>query len=140
MSFDMEMEDYIEDMEFKNKQKKYLVTGGAGFVGSNIVDELINRGNQVVVIDNESANENDRFYWNDKAENHKYNICDYDKIESLFKGVDYVFHLAAQSRIQPAIKNPVYTVKVNCEGTTNILQASREHGVKRVICSCDWII
>ena len=112
-----------------------LVTGGAGFIGSNIVDELINRGYEVVVIDNESADENARFYWNDEAENYRYNICDYDKIEPLFKGVDYVFHLAAQSRIQPAIKNPVYTVKVNCEGTANILQASREHGVKKVVYS-----
>ena len=112
-----------------------LVTGGAGFIGSNIVDELINRGYEVVVIDNESADENDRFYWNNEAENYRYNICDYDKIEPLFKGVDYVFHLAAQSRIQPAIKNPVYTVKVNCEGTANILQASREHGVKKVVYS-----
>ena len=115
--------------------KKVLVTGGAGFIGSNIVDELINRGYEVVVIDNESADENDRFYWNNEAENYRYNICDYDKIEPLFKDVDYVFHLAAQSRIQPAIKNPVYTVKVNCEGTANILQASREHGVKKVVYS-----
>ena len=112
-----------------------LVTGGAGFIGSNIVDELINIGYEVVVIYNESADENDRFYWNNEAENYRYNICDYDKIEPLFKGVDYVFHLAAQSRIQPAIKNPVYTVKVNCEGTANILQASREHGVKKVVYS-----
>ena len=112
-----------------------IVTGGAGFIGSNIVDELINRGHQVVVIDNESAEENDRFYWNDKAENHKYDICDYEKIESLFNGVDWVFHLAAQSRIQPTIKNPVRAVKVNCVGTTNILQASRKHKVKKVMYS-----
>ena len=112
-----------------------LVTGGAGFIGSNIVDELINRGHQVVVIDNESAEENDRFYWNEKAENHKLDICDYKKIEPLFKNIDYVFHLAAQSRIQPAVKNPIRTVRVNCEGTTNILQASRENGVKKVIYS-----
>ena len=112
-----------------------LVTGGAGFIGSNIVDELIDRGHQVVVIDNESAEENDRFYWNEMAENHKLDICDYKKIEPLFKNIDYVFHLAAQSRIQPAVKNPIRTVRVNCEGTTNILQASRENGVKKVIYS-----
>jgi len=112
-----------------------IVTGGAGFIGSNIVDELIDRGHRVIVIDNESAEENDRFYWNDKAENYKYDICDYEKIEPLFDGVDWVFHLAAQSRIQPTIKNPVKAVKVNCVGTTNILQASRKHKVKKVMYS-----
>ena len=112
-----------------------LVTGGAGFIGSNIVDELLNRGHEVIVIDNESAEENDRFYWNDKAKNHKIDICDYEKIEPLFEGVDWVFHLAAQSRIQPAVKNPTRTVRVNCEGTTNILQASRMNKVKKVIYS-----
>ena len=112
-----------------------LVTGGAGFIGSNIVDELLNRGYEVIVIDNESAEENDRFYWNNKAKNHKIDICDYEKIEPLFEGVDWVFHLAAQSRIQPAVKNPTRTVRVNCEGTTNILQASRMNKVKKVIYS-----
>ena len=112
-----------------------LVTGGAGFIGSNIVDELINRDFEVIVIDNESAQENDRFYYNEKSKNYKYDVCDYDKIEPLFEGVDFVFHLAAQSRIQPAVKNPIKTVRVNCEGTTNVLQASRVHKVKRVIYS-----
>ena len=112
-----------------------IVTGGAGFIGSNIVDELIRKGCQVIVIDNESAEENDRFYWNKNANNYKYDICDYEKIEPLFKGVDWVFHLAAQSRIQPTIKNPVKAVKVNCVGTTNILQASRKHKVKKVMYS-----
>ena len=114
---------------------KCIVTGGAGFIGSNLVDELIKQGHQVVVIDNESASENEQFYWNDKTENYKLDICNYEKIEPLFKDVDWVFHLAAQSRIQPAIKNPIRTVRVNCEGTTNVLQASREHNVKKVMYS-----
>ena len=114
---------------------KCLVTGGAGFIGSNLVDELIKRGHKVIVIDNESAEENEEFYWNDEAENHKVDICDYEAIEPLFEGVDWVFHMAAQSRIQPAIKNPIRTVQVNCEGTTNILQASRTHKVKKVMYS-----
>ena len=53
---------------------RYLVTGGAGFIGSHIVDRLINEGHEVVVIDNESANSNSQFYWNNKAENYKYDI------------------------------------------------------------------
>ena len=112
-----------------------IVTGGAGFIGSNLVDELIKQGHDVIVIDNESASENEKFYWNNKAENHKLDICDYDKIESLFEGIDWVFHLAAQSRIQPAIENPIRTVRVNCEATTNILQAARKHKVKKVMYS-----
>ena len=114
---------------------KCLVTGGAGFIGSNLVDTLIEKGHSVVVIDNESASENEKFYWNDKAENYKLDICDYNKIEHLFEGVDWVFHLAAQSRIQPAIENPINTVRVNCEGTTNILQASRKYKIKKVMYS-----
>tara|TARA_B100000287_G_scaffold434968_1_gene501195 strand:+ start:51 stop:959 length:909 start_codon:yes stop_codon:yes gene_type:complete len=114
---------------------KCLVTGGAGFIGSNLTDKLIEMNHEVIVIDNESATENDNFYWNEKAENHKIDVCDYEKIEPLFKGVDWVFHLAAQSRIQPAIENPIKTVRINCEGTTNILQASRKHNVKKVMYS-----
>ena len=129
------LENLINLDEKRKTMKKTIVTGGAGFIGSNLVDELIKQGHQVIAIDNESASENEKFYWNDKAENHKFDICDYDKIESLFEGVDWVFHLAAQSRIQPAIENPIETVRVNCEGTTNVLQASRVHKVKKVIYS-----
>lgn len=114
---------------------KAIVTGGNGFIGSHVVDRLIDDGWEVIVIDDLSAECNDEFYFNDKAENHKINICDYDAIEPLFKSVDVVFHLAAESRIQPAILNPCYAAQVNVVGTCNILQASRENGVDRVIYS-----
>ena len=114
---------------------KGLVTGGAGFIGSNLVDRLISLGWEVVVIDNESAQSNEMFYWNSKAQNYKYDICDYESISPLFQGVDVVFHLAAESRIQPAIENPVQAAQTNVVGTCNILQASREHRVGRVIYS-----
>ena len=117
------------------KIKKALVTGGAGFIGSHIVDRLLMNGVDVTVIDNEAADCHENFYWNEKANNHKIDICEYDKIAPLFNGVDVVFHLAAESRIQPAINNPTLAVKVNAFGTCNVLQAARESGVKRVVYS-----
>ena len=112
-----------------------LVTGGAGFIGSNLVDYLIEQGHEVICVDNESAECNDKFYWNDKACNIIGDITDYDYIKNCFKDVDYVFHLAAESRLQPAIKNPIEAVYKNCVGTTTILQCAREAGVKRFVYS-----
>lgn len=114
---------------------KALVTGGAGFIGSHLVDKLIELGYEVIVIDNESAESNEQFYWNDKAQNYKYDILDYENTRPLYDGVDYVFHLAAESRIQPAIENPVNAINLNCVGTCVVLQCSREAGVKRVMYS-----
>ena len=114
---------------------KYLVTGGAGFIGSNIVDRLISEGHEVIVIDNEYSDAHETFYWNKKAKNYKYDIRNYEAIEPLFAGVDYVFHLAAEARIQPAIENPVTAVEINVVGTCNVLQAARKNNIKRVIYS-----
>ena len=114
---------------------KYLVTGGAGFIGSNIVDRLINDGHEVIVIDNEHSDAHEHFYWNNNAQNYKIDIRNYNDIEVLFEGVDFVFHLAAESRIQPAIENPTEAVEINVVGTCNVLQAARLHNVKRVIYS-----
>jgi UDP-glucose 4-epimerase len=114
---------------------KIIVTGGAGFIGSNLVDELIKQGHNVTVIDNESSTSNDQFYHNDAATYFKYVIAEYDLIRPLFDGVDYVFHLAAESRIQPTIENPVLAVRTNTLGTGVILQCSREAGVKKVMYS-----
>ena len=118
-----------------NINKCALVTGGAGFIGSNIVDELITLGWHVKVIDNESADTHDSFYWNPKAENHKLDISDYNSIKHLFEGVDYVFHLAAESRIQPTLDNPSLACEVNFLGTCNILNACKEYNVKRMLYS-----
>ena len=114
---------------------KFLVTGGAGFIGSHLVDSLIDGNHDVVVIDNESASENENFYWNDKAENYKHDICDYNKIENLFKNINCVFHLAAESRIQTAIKNPAKTFRVNFMGTLNVLKACKQYRVDRILYS-----
>ena len=114
---------------------KSLVTGGAGFIGSNLVDKLLEMGHEVVVIDNESAESNEEFYWNDKAQNYKYDVRDYENTRPLYDGVDYVFHTAAEARIQPAILNPIEAVSVNCVGTVTVLQCAREAGVQKVIYS-----
>ena len=114
---------------------KSLVTGGAGFIGSNLVDRLLEMGHEVVVIDNEYSDAHDQFYWNDKAQNYKYDIRDYENTRPLYDGIDYVFHIAAEARIQPAILNPIEAVSINSVGTCTVLQCAREAGVKRVMYS-----
>ena len=113
---------------------KSLVTGGAGFIGSNLVDQLIKIGHKVVVIDNEYSDVHEQFYYNNKAEYHNYDIRD-EATRNLYDGVDYVFHLAAEARIQPAVLNPIEAVSINSVGTCTVLQFAREAGVKRVIYS-----
>ena len=114
---------------------KSLVTGGAGFIGSNLVDGLLGLGHEVVVIDNEYSDAHDHFYWNDYTENYKYDIRDYEKTRPLYDGVDYVFHTAAEARIQPSILNPVEAVSINSVGTCTVLQCAREAGVKKLMYS-----
>ena len=114
---------------------KSLVTGGAGFIGSHLVDKLLELGHEVVVIDNEYADCLEQFYWNEKAQNYKYDIRDYENTRPLYEGVDYVFHTAAEARIQPAILNPIEAVSINCVGTVTVLQCAREAGVKKVMYS-----
>ena len=114
-----------------------LVTGAAGFIGSNLVDYLLEQGHSVVCVDNESA-DNDKFHWaleDGRAINVKADITNYKGMKNIMTGVDYVFHLAAESRLQPAIENPIRAVTKNCVGTTVILQCAREAGVKRFIYS-----
>jgi UDP-glucose 4-epimerase len=123
-----------------------LVTGGAGFIGSHVVDELVSRGMNVLVVDNESSAANDQYYYNDKATYFKYDITDYNELDRVFhlrlpvgeaslEGIDTVFHLAARSRIPYSIKEPIETCLINYMGTLNVLECARNHGVKRVLYS-----
>jgi UDP-glucose 4-epimerase len=112
-----------------------LVTGGAGFIGSHIVDRLVESNHRVIVLDDESATTHVQFYHNQAATYFKVDICDYKKTRSCYKNVDYVFHLAAKSRIQPTIQDPVATIRTNVLGTNVVLQCAREAGVRRVVSS-----
>lgn len=114
---------------------KIIVTGGSGFIGGHLVDQLIAKGHQVIVADNESASDSDLFHCNEKAQYHKVDICDKEKLDQLFQGIDYVFHMAAESRIQPAILNPSRAYLINAIGTLNVLELAKKHKVKRVIYS-----
>ena len=112
---------------------KTLVTGGAGFIGSNLVDRLIRDGHEVTVIDNESSDAHDHFYWNTSSNNYKYDINDYTMVHKLYEGVDTVFHLAALSDIVPSITHPVSYYESNVTGTLNVLEFSRKYKVKKIV-------
>ena len=113
---------------------KCLVTGGAGFIGSHIVEKLLDENHEVIVLDNEYSN-NEKFYWNPKSENIKGDIVDYPLIKKITKNVDIIFHCAAESRIISSIENPLKATEINVIGTSTILQCAREANVKRVIYS-----
>lgn len=114
---------------------KVLVTGGCGFIGSNLVDKLVDQGYDVNVIDNLSADSNDNFYYNEKATYYQKDILDYDSVEESMRDCQAVFHLAAESRIGPAIENPSKACSVNFLGTNNVLLAARNLGVGSVVYS-----
>src|SRR3989344_5524156 len=112
---------------------RVLVTGGAGFIGSHITDLLIKDGHSVIVLDNLSTGKKEQI--NKKAKFIKADIKNLEQIKPYFKGIDYVFHLAARARIQPSIKDPVPTFYDNVIGTLNVLLTSRDAKVKRVVYS-----
>ncbi len=112
---------------------KALVTGGAGFVGSNLTDALIERGDEVVIIDNISTGKRENL--NPKAVHHEKDLRNYEEIAPIFKGIDCVFHIAALPRVQVSIENPVESHDNNINATFNVLLAAKEAGVKRVVYS-----
>lgn len=112
-----------------------LVTGGAGFIGSHLVEKLVEIGHEVVAIDDHSAECNDEFYTIKDATYHKCDITDYETTRPLYEDIDYVFHLAAESKLQPAILNPIAAMHKNVVGTCTVLQCAREAKVKKVIYS-----
>jgi UDP-glucose 4-epimerase len=111
-----------------------IVTGGAGFIGSHIVEKLKRLDHMVVVIDNEYS-DNDNFHWRKDTLNVNIDITDYKALKQACTGADYIFHLAAEARIGPAIENPVNALNINTIGTCNVLQCAREVKAKKVLYS-----
>jgi len=110
---------------------KILVTGGAGFIGSHLVDKLIQKGNRVTVIDDLSTGKKENL--NTKADFHNLDICGFERIKPFFEGIDFVFHLAAIPRVPLSVEDPVTTSKVNILGTIDVFKAAIEANVKRII-------
>ena len=115
--------------------KKAIVTGGAGFIGSNLVDKLIEQGVEVTILDNLSTGKEENI--NPKAKFINCDISTASEIDMLFyiNGADVVFHLAALARVQPSIEDPISFNEVNVKGTLNVLLAAHKAKVKRVVYS-----
>ena len=113
---------------------KYLVTGGAGFIGSNIVDELLKRNHQVTVLDDLSSGKRanlqhvlDRIHFVEGS------VTDLPTVQKACEGVNYVLHLAARTSVPRSVKDPIESNRVNVDGTLNVLVACRDAKVKRFV-------
>ena len=112
----------------------YLVTGGAGFIGSNIVEALVARGAQVRVLDDLSTGTVRNIApWRDSVEFVQASLTDLPKVQEATRGVDYVLHQGALPSVPKSIAQPGETHAVNVTGTVNVLIAARDAGVKRVV-------
>ncbi len=115
---------------------RYLVTGGAGFIGSNIVSELLKQGQQVVVLDNFATGKRENILPLMKNENLTMiegDLRSFHIVRSAVKGVDYILHQGALPSVPRSINDPITSNDVNILGMLNILEAAKEFGVKRVI-------
>lgn len=113
-----------------------LVTGGAGFVGSHLVERLLSDGHQVIVLDNFSTGRLENLEcWNGKErlEIHDVDVTHYASIRPYFVGVDWVFHLAGLADIVPSIKRPLEYHRANVDGTISVLEAARDAQVQRFV-------
>ncbi len=113
---------------------RYLVTGGAGFIGSNTVDELVRRGHSVVVLDDLSSGKEDNLTEvRNKITFIKGSITDIEVVRKAMHEAEYVLHLAARTSVPRSVKDPIETNKINIDGTLNVLVAAKELKVKRVV-------
>jgi nucleoside-diphosphate-sugar epimerase len=113
---------------------RYLVTGGAGFIGSNIVDELVRRGHSVAVLDDLSTGDEANLAGvRGKIDFRAGSITDLAEAQAACKGADYVIHLAARTSVPKSVQDPLETNRVNIDGTLNVLVAARDAAVKRIV-------
>lgn len=113
---------------------RYLVTGGAGFIGSNMVDELLRRGQSVVVLDDLSTGKEENLAGvRTEIDLRIGSITDLAAVQSACAGVDYVIHLAARTSVPKSVKDPLETNRVNIDGTLNVLVAARDAKVRRLV-------
>ena len=113
-----------------------IVTGGAGFIGSHLVEHLLGDGHEVTVLDNFSTGRPETLHHvrsNPKLSIHKVDIAELERILPHFEGTDWVFHIAALADIVPSIEHPLVYYRSNVDGTVNVLEASRRHGIKRFV-------
>jgi len=123
-------------MERILRNKKVLVTGGAGFIGSNLTESLLNAGNEVVCLDNFSTGKRKNigeFLANPRYRLIEGDIRNYEDCQKAVEGIEYVFHEAALGSVPRSIKDPVTSTDVNIGGFVKMLFASKEEGVKRFI-------
>lgn len=112
----------------------YLITGGAGFIGSNLVAELVNQNEQVRVLDNFSTGRRDNLMpYRHRIEVIEGDVRSYHLVREAVDGVDFVLHQAALPSVPRSVRDPITTNEVNVLGTLNLLQAAREAGVKRLV-------
>lgn len=113
---------------------RYLVTGGAGFIGSHVVDELVRRGQDVVVLDDLSTGQEANIEdVRRKIDFRVGTITDLKDVQSACRGADYVIHLAARASVPKSVKDPIGTNHTNIDGTLNVLVASRDAGARRFV-------
>ena len=113
---------------------RYLVTGGAGFIGSNTVDELVRRGHSVVVLDDLSSGKEENLAdVRSKITFVKGSVTDLEAVQKAMHQAEYVLHLAARTSVPRSVKDPLDTNRINVEGTLNVLVAARDNRVKRVV-------